>query len=103
MILRAKENEMTRSSCETCGCALEAVHGDHVGHEELSLDAACVTYLRAKVKSLQAEVETVLRNAAAGERARLAQKLRVEYPLNRHAREWADWILRDSVEQKFAP
>ena len=54
------------------------------------------------VKALQTEVETVLRNAAAGERARLAQKLRVEYPLNGHAQEWANWILRDSVEQKSA-
>ena len=44
---------MSRSSCETCGCSLEPVHGDHVGHEERSGDDACINYLKAKADTLR--------------------------------------------------
>ena len=36
------------------------------------------------------------------ERARLAAKMRADYPQNRHALEWADWIERESEEQEPA-
>ena len=42
---------MSGAACETCGCPLEAVYGDHVGHEEMSGDGACIAYLKAKVKA----------------------------------------------------
>ena len=44
---------MSRSSCETCGCSLEPVHGDHVGHEEGSGDDACINYLKAEVERVR--------------------------------------------------
>lgn len=44
---------MSRSSCETCGCPLEPVHGDHVGHEERSDDDACIGYLKAEAERLR--------------------------------------------------
>ena len=90
---------------------LATILRDYAGLEGLGRTGRVIRELVAEVRSarrerdealawkqaLQVEVETVLRNAAAGERARLAQKLRVDFPLNRHAQEWADWILREST------
>jgi hypothetical protein len=45
-------------------------------------------------------VSAAYTRGAERERARIAAKMRADYPTNRHALEWADWILRESVEQK---
>jgi len=34
---------------------------------------------------------------AAAERARIAHKMRTDYPQNKHTMEWADWIEREST------
>jgi hypothetical protein len=36
-------------------------------------------------------------DVAAAERARIVAKMRTDYPHNRHAQEWADWIEREST------
>jgi hypothetical protein len=53
-----------------------------------------ITQRDLTIHDLRAEVEIILRNGAAAERARIAHKMQVDYPLNKHAQEWAEWILR---------
>ena len=38
--------------------------------------------------------KTAFSDGGKAERLRLATKMRTDYPLNRHALEWADWIER---------
>ena len=49
--------------------------------------------LKTKRASIEVRAyEATLERGAIEERARIAAKMRAEYPLNKHAREWADWI-----------
>jgi len=81
--------------CDDDGMCHDCAHAIAEGRISSMVSARDIT-----IRDLRAEIENVLRNGSAAERARLAQKMLVEYPRNRHAHEWADWILRQSSEQE---
>jgi hypothetical protein len=69
--VRAEEDEMPEDKCDVCGCLLTADYGDHVGHDQLSADDACIAHLKAQLadaRLLEVHMATWINSHPSGKR-----------------------------------